>query len=241
MDSRSKAYLDKNFNYEIAIVALTSKDYDRARFYLDRETNELLAQWRNLTKLSQVAQHILVQKVQKLYEMKEFLSSMKHEGMISKQEAIPLVMKSIAQWMQRIPSYAFDKISVWDDVITARYLYLDLYNYRWKGEFQVALRSQPDLVNVRAILKVQSAKGAFKMGLYDCSDTYLRQALKLRQGGAGAGGAADDNSNNMKIVGPIIKLKSEQFKSDAINLKFSEKSTKLAQIISVLDKKMNTN
>ena len=38
MDPLSKAYLDKNFNYEMALVALTCKDYDRARFYLDRET-----------------------------------------------------------------------------------------------------------------------------------------------------------------------------------------------------------
>lgn len=41
-DSVSKAYLDKNFNYELALTSLTCKDYDRARFYLDREQNELL-------------------------------------------------------------------------------------------------------------------------------------------------------------------------------------------------------
>jgi hypothetical protein len=51
----SKALLDKNFNYELAFIALTSKDYDRARFYLDKETTELLSSWKNLTKLSQVA------------------------------------------------------------------------------------------------------------------------------------------------------------------------------------------
>lgn len=32
-DKLSKAYLDKNFNYEMALIALTCKDYDRARFY----------------------------------------------------------------------------------------------------------------------------------------------------------------------------------------------------------------
>jgi len=52
LDSVSKAYLDKNFNYELAMVALTCKDFDRARFYLDRETTELLTKWKNLTKLS---------------------------------------------------------------------------------------------------------------------------------------------------------------------------------------------
>lgn len=51
-DPTSKALLDKNFNFELALVALTSNDYDRARFYLDREISELLTQWKNLTKLS---------------------------------------------------------------------------------------------------------------------------------------------------------------------------------------------
>lgn len=38
------------------------------------------------------------------------------------------------------------------------------------------------------------------MGLYDCSDRFLKKALTLRKG---------DEKANMKIVGPIIKLKSE--------------------------------
>ena len=84
LDDISKAYLDKNFNYEMAMIALTCKDFDRARFYVDRETSELLSKWKNLTKLTQIAQHILVQKIQKIYEMKEFLDTIKNEGLLTK-------------------------------------------------------------------------------------------------------------------------------------------------------------
>lgn len=63
LDEISKAYLDKNFNYELAMIALTSKDFDRARFYIDKEAVELLTKWKNMTKLTQIAQHILVQKI----------------------------------------------------------------------------------------------------------------------------------------------------------------------------------
>lgn len=42
----------------------------------------------------------------------------------------------------------------------------------------------------------------------------------------------------MKIVGPIIKLKSEQFKTEALNLNFKDKTEKLSKIIGVLDSKM---
>jgi hypothetical protein len=40
-DSVSKSLFYKNFNFEHALVALTGKDFDRARFYVDREVNEL--------------------------------------------------------------------------------------------------------------------------------------------------------------------------------------------------------
>ncbi len=55
------------------------------------------------------------------------------------------------------------------------------------------------------------------MGLYDSSDRFLKRALRLREGGA-------DGASNMKIVGPIIKLKSEQFKTEAMNLPFADRA-----------------
>lgn len=35
--------------------------------------------------------------------------------------------------------------------------------------------------DIRAILQVQCAKGSFKMGLYDCSDRFLKKALRMRK------------------------------------------------------------
>jgi hypothetical protein len=34
-------------------------------------------------------------------------------------------------WIQRIPNFAFDQLSVWDDILTARSLYLDLYAFKF--------------------------------------------------------------------------------------------------------------
>jgi hypothetical protein len=66
--------LDKKFNFEQALLFITESDFDRARFFINKEANDLISQWQDMTKLSQVAQHILVQKIQKIYEMKEFLT-----------------------------------------------------------------------------------------------------------------------------------------------------------------------
>ena len=139
LDDISKAYLDKNFNYEMALISLTCKDFDRARFFIDRETTELLTKWKNLTKLTQIAQHILVQKIQKIYEMKEFLDTIKNEGLLTKQEMIPKVMASMENWILRVPNSAFDQLSVWDDILTARNLFLDLYTFKLQGDFTKSL------------------------------------------------------------------------------------------------------
>jgi hypothetical protein len=87
-DSVSKAFLDRRYNFEQAFVFITEHDFDRARFYINKEANDLLTQWKDLTKLSQVSQHLLVQKVQKIYEMKEFLSTVKLEALKSQEDII---------------------------------------------------------------------------------------------------------------------------------------------------------
>lgn len=51
------------------------------------------------------------------------------------------------------------------------------------------------------------------MGIYDCSDRYLKRALNQRK-------EEGDSGSNMRIVGPIIKLKTEQFKTESLNMNF---------------------
>jgi hypothetical protein len=70
------------------------------------------------------------------------------------------------------------------------------------------------------------------MGIYDASDRYLKRALNIRSEGQSSSGS------NMRIVVPIIKLKSEQFKIEALNLPFEEKVSKLRKILAVLENKL---
>jgi hypothetical protein len=41
-DALSKQQLDRRFNYEQAMMFVTARDFDRARFYINREANDLL-------------------------------------------------------------------------------------------------------------------------------------------------------------------------------------------------------
>ena len=42
-DPTSKAYLDTRFNFEQALMFVTAKDFDRARFYINKEANDLIS------------------------------------------------------------------------------------------------------------------------------------------------------------------------------------------------------
>lgn len=44
-DVRSKAYLEQQFNFEQALLQVTAKDFDRARFFINKEANDLIQQW----------------------------------------------------------------------------------------------------------------------------------------------------------------------------------------------------
>jgi len=83
-------------------------------------------------------------------------------------------------WVQRQPSYSFDKLSVWDDILTSRLLYIDLYKLLFKDDYAVRFdqTAGSDIKDIGAILYAQCAKGAFKMGLYDSCDRYLKTCLE---------------------------------------------------------------
>jgi hypothetical protein len=74
------------------------------------------------------------------------------------------------------------------------------------------------------------AKGAFKMGLYDSCDKYLMTCLEQR--------SKTKQRDNLRIVVPIIKLKTEQFKQETLNLSHREKYDKLEKVLRVLDDKI---
>ena len=138
-----------------------------------------------------------MQKIQKLYELKEFLGNLKQQTILSNEDLVQKMIQSVGKWGDRSPSNAFDKLNVWDDILRSRELFLHIYSDKIKG-FEQALNSSKELADTQTLLYVQAGKGAFKMGRYDASDRYLKHALTVRQ---------DNHSTNLKIICPMIKLK----------------------------------
>lgn len=59
--------------------------------------------------------------------MKEFLQVTKLLSIKGQNEMLPVMIDQVQNWVQRQPSYSFDKLCVWDDILTARKLYLRCY------------------------------------------------------------------------------------------------------------------
>ena len=78
-----------------------------------------------MSRLSNHAKHKLVQRIQRLYELGEFLNLVKMSGGRSKKDAeiSELISKSERQWLTRNPSVAFDSLDIWDDVTSSRLAY----------------------------------------------------------------------------------------------------------------------
>ena len=160
----------------------------------------------------------------------------------------------MANWRQRSPSESFDPLSVWDDIAQARQLFIEQYAMKFQNaSLQQTLLGHPvlsggaqsqtssdlaSLADIQAItvtmLHIQTAKGAFRMGAYDSSDRYLKMAQTKRK-------RHPTNSNDMRIIVPIIKLKAEQSKSELRNLTFEEKKAKTEKIYRIFVSKMEQN
>jgi hypothetical protein len=67
------------------------------------------------------------------------------------------------------------------------------------------------------------------MGMFDSCVRYLHTCLEQR---------SKENKNNLQIILPIIKLKTEQFKQETANLDSQTKFEKLKDIKIVLDSKL---
>jgi len=86
----------------------------------------------------------------------------------------------------RAPNTSFDGLDVWDDIMTSRFLFIDLYSKQIKnfplrqiimGEVPDSIRN-PSTVRISDLhlnLHIQAAKGALKMGAFDTSDRYLKK------------------------------------------------------------------
>lgn len=116
--------LVQHYCFELAQIALTDVELDRSLYYKSMEVGNLLSAWSNMSRLSNHAKHKLVQRIQRLYELGDFLTLAKRSGLRQQDTSLAAsIIKSERAWLSRAPSITFDTLEVWDDVVTGRLMY----------------------------------------------------------------------------------------------------------------------
>jgi len=77
-----KEFCNTNFSYYMCIWNIIKNDYDEALLYFERSKNFFLKNWLNLGNQSGNLKHAIINKIQKLYEIAEFLKIMRGDNIL---------------------------------------------------------------------------------------------------------------------------------------------------------------
>ncbi|XP_078611933.1 DNA-dependent protein kinase catalytic subunit-like isoform X3 [Branchiostoma floridae x Branchiostoma japonicum] len=133
-----KALLESHYCEELAMLYLYQDDYGRAKYHLGTCTDSFLQEWSGMDRLMASSRAAKLQGLQKLTEMQEFLELISNDRNF---ETPWQVNRLLEKWSSRYPDDRMDPISVWDDIIANRCLYLDKLNDKFE---QMAARGVVD-------------------------------------------------------------------------------------------------
>ncbi|XP_078691376.1 DNA-dependent protein kinase catalytic subunit-like isoform X2 [Branchiostoma floridae x Branchiostoma belcheri] len=133
-----KALLESRYCEELAMLYLYQDDYGRAKYYVGNCTDAFLQEWSGMDRLMTSSRAAKLQSLQKLTEMQEFLELVSNDRNF---ETPWPVTRLLEKWSSRYPDNRMDPISVWDDIIANRCLYLDKLNDKFE---QMAARGVVD-------------------------------------------------------------------------------------------------
>lgn len=112
-----RAYLERFYTSQLAYLYITQDDTARARYYIQRSYELFLQNWTTLPELQTAGRHLLLQELQRLCELEEFVDVVDDEHNFSSPRPL---QRLLAEWRRRYPSHQHDNVNVWEDVITQR-------------------------------------------------------------------------------------------------------------------------
>ncbi|XP_072042849.1 DNA-dependent protein kinase catalytic subunit-like [Amphiura filiformis] len=119
-----RAYLEARHSEELAALYTIQEDYNRAKFYINKCMHGFLQDWCGLGKLMTSSRLAKLQGIQRLTEAQQFLELMTNAG-VQGRDGCFKAQKLFDQWQGCYPDSKRDPISVWDDVVLNRCLYMD--------------------------------------------------------------------------------------------------------------------
>uniref|UniRef100_A0A3Q1ES12 DNA-dependent protein kinase catalytic subunit n=1 Tax=Acanthochromis polyacanthus TaxID=80966 RepID=A0A3Q1ES12_9TELE len=119
MVEERKKLLESRYSQELSLLYILQEDYDRAKYYTNYAMQLFMESYSSVDTLLTQSRLTILQSVQALTEIQDFLFFIKGEVSMSS------VKRLIRLWTERYPDAKVDPVNVWDDIITSRCFFLD--------------------------------------------------------------------------------------------------------------------
>jgi len=191
LDLQQYQFLESKFPGELAFLEITRSDHNKAQYYIQKFYQTFKEQWASSHPLAIASRHKILQPIQKIVEIEEFLSlslfSINSDTTINTNQLNSL----LKQWKHRYPSL-MDDIEVWDDIVSFRSVLLEKIYERFSTSFDsvtttdsknqdqesIINKVKSTLIQERAELYHKMSKGARKLGNVVVSESYFRLSVK---------------------------------------------------------------
>ncbi|XP_063933973.1 DNA-dependent protein kinase catalytic subunit-like isoform X2 [Zophobas morio] len=173
-DRHYKPLMRARFGVELALFFVVENEHDRARYFCREGLHSFLEDWKNLPHLKTSSRQLRLANLQPLVEIEEFLIFLSTHTSSKNTTALA---KLLSRWAARLPHKTSHQTDVWDDLISYRFLLLNIaLNATNVTEEQESLIVES---KVSMLLKASAAcrhQQNFSLGM-----RYQRQALACMQ------------------------------------------------------------
>ncbi|XP_048576196.1 DNA-dependent protein kinase catalytic subunit isoform X3 [Nematostella vectensis] len=192
MNEERKAFLESRYGDDLALLFILRDDYGRARYHVTNCFQAFLKDWSGLSSMMVSSRASKLQSIQKITEMQEFLEFVVKEENFCGTGALEDLF---SRWSVRFPNSKLHPISVWDDVITNRSVYMSKFFARF--EMVNGGGSRPDSMDVdgewscpsvdalreritreEVALQLKMVQAAREQSNFPVAHRYLRESLK---------------------------------------------------------------
>nr|XP_004569583.2 DNA-dependent protein kinase catalytic subunit [Maylandia zebra] len=122
-----KKLLESHYSQELSLLYILQEDYDRAKYYTNYAMQLFMESYSNVDTLLTKSRLTILQSVQALTEIQDFLLFIKEEVSLDSLKHL------IRSWTERYPDAKVDPVNVWDDIITSRCFFLDKIREKLRG------------------------------------------------------------------------------------------------------------
>ncbi|XP_068437827.1 DNA-dependent protein kinase catalytic subunit [Clinocottus analis] len=122
-----KKLLESHYSQELSLLYILQEDYDRATYYTNYAMQLFMQNYSSVDTLLTQSRLTILQSVQALTEIQDFLLFIKGEVSVSSLKGL------IRLWTERYPDAKADPVNLWDDIITSRCFFLDKIRVKLGG------------------------------------------------------------------------------------------------------------